>query len=355
MLSLSLLAAPLMACGDDDPVNPDAPKTPDGRIDASIDAPPDMRAPVTFDSDEGGEVRVEYLRFTSGTGTGTRVTGFLWKDAGTTDYHPYINLNGCNNTALVGGDREKWPFKLEADRQYADAGSIVISNPAATSPSFVVNRSGGGCPTTALCDLTDPNMAVAPVRDPFGRVHQQNKWFFKSPGTGAAPANDGALLPPKTKLDVTFTGSADIPAQTFEDVIYIPADFTVNDQAGTLDPAPYAAFDLTLDTAVNVTFENSDDMEPTGYRMDSLVAFTGPNGPAVVCIEPKDGSVTVPANMVNVARNAYSGAAPSGTLARQTLTHVVRELQDNNGWTGRRIDFVSVWCYATAFNTVPVP
>jgi hypothetical protein len=27
----------------------------------------------------------------------------------------------------------------------------------------------------------------------------------------------------------------------------------------------------------------------------------------------------------------------------------VRELKDRNGPTGRRIDFVTVWCYATPF------
>ena len=69
-------------------------------------------------------------------------------------------------------------------------------------------------------------------------------------------------------------------------------------------------------------------------------------GPVVVCVEPTDGSVTVPRAMLDVVRTAYPAG---GTLARQTLTHVVREEIVNGVHTGRRIDMIAVWCYAGPF------
>jgi hypothetical protein len=146
----------------------------------------------------------------------------------------------------------------------------------------------------------------------------------------------------KTKYDVIFTGSPDMRAQIFDDVIFVPADFAL------LTPG-VAPFPIPAATAQTFTWNVVPSSEPMGYEVQSLVAFTGPNGPAVLCVEKNDGSITVPAAMIDVARAKYPAG---GTLARQTLTHVVRELVDANGPTGKRIDFLGIWCYATAF-TVP--
>ena len=72
-------------------------------------------------------------------------------------------------------------------------------------------------------------------------------------------------------------------------------------------------------------------------------------GPIVACIEPADGSITMPKELVAIAK----ATSPNGTLARQTLSHVVRELKDKDGNTGRRIDFVGVWCYAYPYAFTP--
>ena len=315
-LTLGLSLAGIVGCGDDS----STPATPDAMVTPTPDAPPPTPdappAPVFkgYDADEGGEVRMEYVRFASGTAS-TRVTNFLYSNPGTPRYHDYLNLNGCTDTT----DRSKWPFAMSTDRVYADPGEVLIT----------------GGPNT----LTVPTRAVE-LKDPYGRVHPANKAQFHFGGSGGT---DGpTYLTEKTAYDVTFTGSADLPAQVFQDVMWMPADFAL------VSPGvePNA---LVQNTPQTYTWTTPANGQPTGVEIQSLVAYTGANGPAVVCVEPNDGSITVPANLVDVARTAYP---TGGTLARQTLTHVVRELVDENGPTGRRIDFVAVWCYATSF-TVP--
>lgn len=314
VLSVGLL--PLFACGDDATVTPDArPIDAPVSIDASIDAPP---TPMFkgYDADEGGELRMEYVRFAAGNAA-TRVTSFLFANPGTKKFHDYLSLNGCTNTSTD----MVWPVATNpiAERVYLDPGNIIIA----------------GGPMT----LTLPRRATMGT-DPFGRTHPANEWAFHF---GGGTATDGpTYLSEKTAYDVVFTGTSEVPAQVFDNVLWMPADFALTDHGVT----PLA---IPADTAQTFSWTTPTQGAPAGYEVLSLVAFTGANGPAVTCIEPNDGSVTVPADMINIARAAYPSG---GTLARQTLTHVVRELVDANGPTGRRIDFVSVWCYATSF-TVP--
>jgi hypothetical protein len=299
----------MIGCGDDNP-------------DTKIDAPPvepDAAKPVFkgFDADEGGEVRMEYVRNAAGQAS-ARVTAFAYKDPGATKFFPYLSLNGCTD---VSNNPQVWPMATNdiATRQYYDIGKVIIA--------------GGPQP------LQIPRAGLA--RDPFYRQHPANGWNFYFQGVAA---NDAAnFQTPATRYDVIFTGSAEFPAQVFDDVLYMPADF----QLMTPNAQPFA---IPADTAQTFTWQVTDTAVPTGYTIQSLVAFTGANGPKVICVEPNDGSITVPKEMINIARTAYP---TGGTLARQTLTHVVRELKDKDGvGTGKRIDFIAVWCYATQF-TVP--
>jgi hypothetical protein len=294
-------------------------------IDAPVDTPVTPPMFKGYDADEGGEVRVEYVRFGNGTAA-TRVTAFLWQNVGSTKYFPYLDLDGC----IDARDDTRWPFATNpvAERDYLDPGRIIISS---NNPADEV--------------LNVPKRAAA-GNDIFGRPHPENELFFYNGVPNAADGDGDRYLTEKTKFDVIFTGSNEMPGQVFDDVLYMPADFTVTSPALSTTP-----FELQAGTAATFTWEVPTDNPPTGYEVMSLVGFTGSMGPVVVCVEPNDGSMTVPANLVDVVRTAYPGG---GTMARQTLTHVVRELHDNNGPTGKRIDFISVWCYATPF-TVPAP
>jgi hypothetical protein len=186
--------------------------------------------------------------------------------------------------------------------------------------------------------LDIPRKAVM-GKDVPGRTHPANEWFQQF---GGGMANDAALyLPEKTLLDVTFTGSSEMPGQIFDNAIWMPADFQVIEPPLSTTPFPIPA-----GTPQTFTWSTPAQEAPAGFEIQSLVAFIGPNGPAVICVEPNDGSITVPANMIDIAR---AKAPNGGTLARQTLTHEVRELVDRNGPTGKRIDLLGIWCYATPF------
>lgn len=302
-LSLGLVVAGLVGCGDDNDNNP-------------IDAPPDGRVFKEYDADEGGEVRIEYVRFGNGNAS-ARVTGVLYDNPGTTRFFPFLNLEGCTDTST----KMHWPTAENpvAERTYVDPGKILIS---------------GG---PQVLDIPRKDVEG---KDVPGRTHPANEWFQHFAGPAA---NDAALyLPEKRLYSVEFTGSDEMPAQKFTDVVYMPADFQVIDPP--LSPTPHP---IPAGQPQTFTWETPAQTAPAGMEVQSLVAFIAGGNPLVICVEPNDGSITVPADLIDLVR---AKAPNGGTLGRQTLSHVVRELVDKNGPTGKRIDIIGIWCYATGFS-----
>jgi len=295
----------IAGCGDDGETvkPPDAPP---------IDAPNPMFK--GFLADEGGEVRVEYTAFPGGNAA-ARVGAYFYDNPGSTRFWPFASLTGCTDTSTD----KYWPTAASpiAERTYLDPGKVIIA---------------GGPQLLSL-----PRRA-AMTDDAVGRTHPANSLFFHFGGGSAVDAP--TYLTEKTKYDVIVTGSNNMPGQVFRDVLYMPADFDL------ISPG-LANLPIPAGTPQTFTWQTPPNNEPPGYEVGSVVAFVGANGPAVVCAEKNDGSVTVPADMINIVRATYPGG---GFLSRQTLTHVVRELVDNNGPTGKRIDFITVWCYASTFS-----
>lgn len=321
-LIVGLVAPTLLACGDDKTgINPDA-KPVDG-IDASTFK--------GYNADEGGEVRHEYVYTASGA-VRVRSTTFLW-EPGSIDFFTFANQNGCTDVRKDQTARF-WPTAVnpKAERTYLDMGNVVFT--------------GGPTELTVGKHTSATN---ADWVDPAGRDHPVGKAnvHFKP----MDPPDGATYISEKTVFDVAFTGGADVPAQTFEDVMYMPAAFAPTN-APVCNPAcPVTT--LVADTPMTFTWTTPADTPPAGFEVLSLVAFTHPTkGPAIICVEPNDGSITVPAELVNAARAYYTGDAMY-TLARQTLTHSVRELKDNSGPTGRRIDFIGIWCYASSAVSAP--
>lgn len=275
-----------------------------------------------IDANEGGEIRVEYVRFADNT-AGARVVGYLYKNPGSTKYFPFPNLNGCTDMT----SKTNWPEATNplSERVYLDPGNIIISD---ASASLTLTRQPAG-------------------KDFLGRTHSANNWFFHFDTT------DGAkFLTAKSSYDIILTGSADMPGQVFHNVPFMPADFALQSPVLT---APVKILANGANQDQMFTWTTPDSSPPAGYEIQSLVAFTGDGspsdtGPAILCVQPNTGSIKVPGPMLDVVRAKYP---QGGLMARQTFTHVVRELVDNNGPTGQRVDLISTWCYATPYTVAP--
>src|SRR5688572_7230445 len=103
------LSISLIGCGDDsnnNPADPDAPVV----VDSPVDSP--TVAPVDFFSNEGGEVRLEYLIFPAGAPQANRLraTSFFWDGAEGAGFHPLPNVPGCTDFTLPDGAAVRWPF-----------------------------------------------------------------------------------------------------------------------------------------------------------------------------------------------------------------------------------------------------
>lgn len=294
----------------------------------SVNNTPDAAGFKGYDADEGGEVRIEYIKFAAGvTGAGqpasigTRIVAYLYKTAGSKKFFPFVALTGCTNMMLP--NPINWPMATNplAERTYLDPGTITVEG-------------GGTSPTTPLTLPRKTDMGP----DFLARQHSPNKWFFY-----LNPSDGTQYLSAQHAHTVKFSGSSELPAQTFKDAFYMPADF----QLTTPDAGPVS---LKAGTALTLNWTTPDTgaaAPPPGTTVVSLAAFTGADGPVVICVQaPNTGSITVPANMVDVVRAKYPAG---GVIARQTFTHVPKELVDNNGPTGRRIDFITTWCNAGLF------
>jgi len=317
ILNLTLgLSIGIVACGDSKTTPDASDKTPDSQ---TIDAAPLFKG---YQADEGGEVKIEYMLFGNGNAS-IRAQNFIYKTAGSVAWHPYASFNGCTN---VDKGQGLFPTAQNpaSERVYMDPGLVLVS----------------GGPTT----MTLRRNATACL-DSVGRDHPAGQCTYaggNGPFTGST-VNDGYLyVTEKTSYDVTFTGSAEIPPQTFKGALWMPGAFTlVNPPIGTY---PLLA---GVDQTVTWTIPTEDGLPPD-MEVRSLVAFAGPQGLSIYCIKPgNDGSMTITAAAADIARAKYP---TGGAMARLNTVHNVRELVDINGPTGRRIDFITAWCNATSFS-----
>ncbi|HSS02780.1 MAG TPA: hypothetical protein VLM79_37220 [Kofleriaceae bacterium] len=319
-IALGLAVSATIGCSGDDSSTPDAP------------------AAATFkgyDADEGGEIRIEHVRLPDGQGgvvNFTRIVGYVLGTAGSTKFFSFPMVPGCTDTT----NKKNWPVATNpiAERVYLDPGNIIIQ-----SPTSLTNAA----PKPAL---TLPRQ-TAEGGDFLARVHPANKWFSYNT-IGTTMVDGDAFLTPDTFLDVIITGSADMPGQVFHNVSWMPNDFPLT------SPGLADKIELKANTPMTFKWTIPKQDKPADMTVVSLVGFVGGDpskqGPAVLCIEPDDGEVTVPGNMIDVVRAAYPGG---GIMARQTFTHVPKELIDKNGPTGRRLDIISTWCYANGYTVAP--
>src|SRR5262249_56391711 len=112
----------------------------------------------------------------------------------------------------------------------------------------------------------------------------------------------------------------------FHNVLWMPAAFDISLPGPNLE-----AVTLTAHTPITFTWTNPAQSPPPGVVVLSLAAFLGPgptDGLAVLCVVPNTGSITVPADIVDIVHAKHPGA---GVLGRATFTHIPRELVDKTG------------------------
>jgi hypothetical protein len=318
-----LTCGPTALCVSEVPSDdvPDAPVVPEPESEPDASPAPAFKG---FDADEGGEIRIEYIHLspslTGGAASdGLRALAYLYANPGSTKAFPLPNLNGCTDMTR----KANWPMAVNplSERVYLDPGNVVID---------------GG--PNAFSITKQP----AQDSDFFGRTHPADKWYFRFVTTTAF-----LYLTPmgKNSFDIIFTGSDELPPQVLHNVLWMPAAFDL------LTPGME---DIVLRANMPATFTWTNppqDGLPPGYVVLSMVELAGPfpsDGIAVLCVEPNDGSITIPPDMVNIARAKFPAG---GVLARATFTHIPRELVGKDGPTGRRLDIVSTWCHASLWGT----
>jgi hypothetical protein len=296
----------------------------DGTRDASSDASgPDTPAPDVFEplgivDNEGGEIRLESTQQATAAGamqSTARAHAYFYKSQ-TPSKFALPAFPGCVDLR----SRTTWPL-AQGTIVPLDVGGVTIKS---TGSDLVMTR----------------EEVTPPTSDPLGRPHAL--WFKKD---ADLPANDGdTFLPPNQTYDIVLAGSAEWPAQTIADVAFMPAAWTPISPPVDGTTMLAAGTDLTL-THTPVPSSNL----PAGYRVDMTVMFTGTGhtGPIVMCQEQADGSLTVPAALVDVLR-AYS----PGRYQRQLMTHALFELKTSAPLppgVRKRVDVLSIQSYNSAW------
>jgi hypothetical protein len=346
------------ACGDEPPAKPD----PDAAVVVIPDAPPDAQVLPECETDcaEGGEVRLEYLEFPANDPVRvdrTRATAFFF--GGASSQHMLPNIPGCTDMTGTAATT-RWPLAQDTGRQYLDVGRVIISpSTASTARALEITKRVMGQGTTTTSTADDYYGS-----DFLDRQYLGGTWYFT--GNSGSPSTPQALgtgqggfnnvgrtyVTDDTKYDVTITGSASFPATVFEDVLYMPNRFPLIDPPQgdyNATGGSTAAYSLTAGAKTITYTVPTNTNVPAGETVDTLIAFTKGNPPVILCIEEGiDGSITIPANMVDIVRttNNSGGAVTSGEANRFLRQHVVHQTRTSPDPVNRkRIDFLSVWCY----------
>jgi hypothetical protein len=311
----------LAGCGDDSKVNPDAPKPP-------ADAPPDafVEPPLTLQANEGGEIRLEWIQQVNAgvLQTTARMGAYFYKSE-TPAKQAFPAFPGCIDARA----RDKWPL-AQGTIEYLDVGDVIL-----------VPKTGQ--PFKMVRDQSTPAS-----KDAFQRPH--DLWWKKVLNF---PANDGDLyLPADESYDVVLTGKEGVwPHQVLKDVAFMPAAWNPTSPTASETAMLQAGTDFTV-TYTPVTSTHL----PPGGKVNTVIAFVGtPNvGPIVICQEEgTDGSMTVPAAMVDIIRTAGGG---SGRYVRQQLTHQLFELTDGSPRPTadrKRVDVLTIWCTNSPWAAAP--
>jgi hypothetical protein len=291
-----------------------------GGPDADPNAPDAGRAPPSPLEPEGGSIIFEHMQFSDSLassdsdlpGEAVRVMAHFVSDQ-TPQVQQAPTPGECTNMVLS----DRWPTSVGANPTYVNVGDIMIS-------------SGGSDPIT----MSPQDPGDSP--DLLTREHE-GAWYQHFPGSPGEIA-------PNTMHDVMFTGGEDYPETTFAGALEMPADFEVMN--------PGLNDDLVVDPNENLTVEwEAVESDGINAEVNSLIILVEPGetGETVFhtfCVKPNTGSATISSD----ALKSFQASNPDGgILLRAAFTHHL-EWFDDGEIDDRRIDFLSLWCYAQEFS-----
>jgi hypothetical protein len=315
---MSVLSVAALGCGDDVSVPGDGCVghfcTPEGE--------------PRFTDPEGGNVIFEYIYFDTelqaalGLPTGVTTvqrTMAYFMNAHTPEANPLPQPGECMNLEAMKG----WPLYV-GPRTDLDVGTLTIKgkNEAGVDTTIDVPKKPAG-------------------NDNIGRPHDI---FYENISPGA-----GTYVKPNSRFTMEFGGAGSIPATTFTN-LFMPGGsaegYTLN-SPGFEDNGPLVA---GTNFPVKWTPGNHSNL-PTGYELLGITWLVDSNGsPTHACPTAlSDGQFTIPGAAITEYKAIATarGTNPAKMiLLRQATVHNLSRLPNNDMNNERRIDVLSVLCWA---------
>jgi hypothetical protein len=272
--------------------------------------PPKIARNISHFTSAGGD---DHVFLTPGSGDGTN------------------GLGECNN---VSADDITWPANDVNSQTHVNMGDLTISG---GNQDLVVS------PTL---DGTDAEMT-----DMISRLHS-GAWYQTLKATEMPAPNNVAFsefIEEDTKYTVSMEGSAEYPATTYEDILYMPSAMVMTNPTGdTSIDRPAGGFTepyvVTWDPGASAN-------QPDGNEILSLVMLVDPTGTNIIefCVTINDGEFVIPAEVLE----EYAAESPTGgVLLVGNVSHNLGRFDNREAGgevTDRRIDFLGMWCEAMAF------
>jgi hypothetical protein len=327
-VSIFMGAAVLTACGND----PNTTTTDGGPADACVGHACSAGSAAVTDP-EGGQIIFEHMTFDTeaaavfqlpaGVNTATRVMAYFMS-AQTPDSNPLPTPGACTNLETTKG----WPLHVGSPHTDLDVGTLTISgkNAAGTAVSFDIPKGTG------------------PI-DQIGRPHDIF-YQFVQPDASALLKNDSFY-------DVKFGGSATVPAKTFQQAIYLAAEYLSVQNPGLQDNGPLVA---GTDFPVSWSAGNSANQPPSAQLVAGAVLgvtwlLDTSGSPTHMCVVPANANgFTIPgATIAEYKAVALARGKPTtkAIMLRNAIAHqvVTLPLTANAATNKRRIDMISLACW----------
>lgn len=292
---------------------------------------------------EGGQIILEYMYLDTelqakfqamgipaGVTTVNRITAFF-ENSQTPEANVLPTPGQCNNLVTTKG----WPGYIGSPHTDLDVGTVTLTGK-----------------NTAGVDVTIPLDKVTAKTDVFGRPHDI---FYQK----IAPAAE-MTLKPDSAYAVKFGGSPStattpIPASTLDNALYLSANFDVTGPAHEENGPLVAGTNFT----VHWTATPSPNLPP-GDQEQVITWLVGLNGaPTHMCPAPRSaGQFTIPGQAIaEYQALAKAQGLPTNKMImlRNGVVHQLRRLPNGSTTNKRRIDMLTLMCWAQVMDVQGTP